>query len=630
MNNKCCRIVDQNESFFFTEKVDIDDYRDFLWDNMYRVRQDDNILAGWEPIVLYQGEGYSAYRPLAPPRNTGLVTFDPLNCTNDQFITDPTRVADPKSASIDCQYCEDFGNDIGAPEGNSELGDANGNRVSTGSYSCCNGNCDVRTNQADIEHNIPYVLPQYVNQWADDSYKLKWPDIYTGTEVSDVKGVQRTAAHYQDRYCRWEILPTMGEIPYDVSTSQYNSKRDHELAIEKASQANRMAGNFIVFQIGPQALFDDNQDAVDWYKDQIKPCLGEFGYINRFKDVVDVDLPTPEEFTVPYGFNDGTQNNVFIGRKKRTSWWKWRMEECPVAWGLKASQYQPDYMQEEYVDADGETQTRETNQWDHQFWIPPGDIWIAKIQPDEPKNNMQDGKTEQDGQQRCPSGVKFMESGNMYVLPHETYALYVSCNMYDRFYEAYQSIKEIPEVRPQDRIMQAMYAATHPLIDKITVNLHKPYTINTEIKEYYSTLPQNQDNEFNPYPVTSRRTEKGQFANPYYQFMNWFDKKYMTSSNLNLVDSNKDLWNTLVSKYGSYYASYDAFFNKTIEFDNQTLPPNTHLGVDIIYDFTVASDRRINGRRQQPDRTDYSSMTNAGLNSQFTVGGWRDKERQCN
>ena len=62
-------------------------------------------------------------------------------------------------------------------------------------------------------------------------------------------------------------------------------------------------------------------------KEQIEPCLGEFGYLSkRDKDFIDVDLPTPEEFTVPYGFNDGTQNNVFIGRNKRTSWWKWEIE----------------------------------------------------------------------------------------------------------------------------------------------------------------------------------------------------------------------------------------------------------------------------------------------------------------
>ena len=102
-----------------------------------------------------------------------------------------------------------------------------------------------------------------------------------------------------------------------------------------------------------------------------------------------------------------------------------------------------------------------------QFWIPPGDMWIAKIKPDEPENIMKEGAEKIDGQQRCPSGVRFMESGNLYVLPHDTYAIYISCNMYERFYDAYQSIKEIRN-QTQDRIYQAMYAASHPLIDKIT------------------------------------------------------------------------------------------------------------------------------------------------------------------
>jgi len=629
MNNKCCRIVNENSDRpIGDDPLYLYRFGEWLWNRTYNNLDNGHTPprghAGWMPIIIRGYEENVAIRPLAPPKNTGLVTFDPLNCTNDQFITDPTRVADPKSASIDCQYCEDFGNAVGSPRGISQLGDAKNNKVNTGNYTCCNGNCDVRTNQIDVDHNIPYVLPQYVDQWGDDKYELKWPDVYKGLSIE--------WAAYQGRKCAWELLPTMGEIPYDASTSQYNNKRDHELAIEKANIANRMAGNFIVFKIGPKAQsYDDSDEAIEWYKDQIRPCLGEFGYIsNRFKDTIDVDLPTPEEFTAPYGFNDGTQDNVFIGRKKRTSWWKWDIEEAPVAWCLRQDKDTVlgtvNYVTEEVFSEElGRTEERITPQWDHQYWIPPGDIWVAKIEPDEPRNTMRDGKTEQDGQQRCPSGVKFMESGNMYVLPHDSYAVYISCNMYERFYDAYQSIKEIPTIRPEERIWQAMYAATHPLIDKVTVDLHKPYTINTEIKEYFSPVDDTAT------PVSSERTQLGNFANPYYQFMNWFDKKYMTSSNLNLIDSDTDLWNTLVSKYGSFYDSYPSQFIKDITFDNQTLPANTHLGVDLVYDFLVESESElIQGRRNQPDVPNYQNMTNAGINSTFQVGGYRGASIEIN
>ena len=395
MNNKCCRInetqdYDPDELYHKNNEdgsLNIYYITEILFNYAYGLNDDTppRNQAGWMPIIVDQDladdiEGFYPQRPLAPPKNTGTVTFDPLNCSNAQFVTDPTRVADPKSASVDCQYCEDFGNAVGTERGTARLRDAKGNEVNTGSYTCCNGNCDVRTNQSDVDHNIPYVLPQYVDQWGDNKYKLQFPDVYRGINVVD-----HEYATYKDRACTWELIPTIGEIPYDPSTSQYNNKRDHELAIEKANVANRMAGNFIVFKMGPQELFFGNENATDWYKEQIEPCLGEFGYLSkRDKDFIDVDLPTPEEFTVPYGFNDGTQNNVFIGRNKRTSWWKWEIEEAPIAWVLRQGQGNDTvvgrvgYVEETYIDEEGKEQTRATNQWDHQFWIPPGDMWIAK------------------------------------------------------------------------------------------------------------------------------------------------------------------------------------------------------------------------------------------------------------
>ena len=103
------------------------------------------------------------------------------------------------------------------------------------------------------------MLPQYVDQWGDNKYKLQFPDVYRGINVVD-----HEYATYKDRACTWELIPTIGEIPYDPSTSQYNNKRDHELAIEKANVANRMAGNFIVFK-WVLKLFG-NENATDWYK----------------------------------------------------------------------------------------------------------------------------------------------------------------------------------------------------------------------------------------------------------------------------------------------------------------------------------------------------------------------------
>ena len=97
----------------------------------------------------------------------------------------------------------------------------------------------------------------------------------------------------------------------------------------------------------------------------------------------------------------------------------------------------------------------------------------------------------------------------------------------------------------------------------------------------------------------------------------------MTSSNLNLVDSDKDLWNTLVSKYVSFYNQYTYGFDKEIlwEFGNEAFPKNTHIGVDLVYDLIVEDETRlIQGRRTQPDVPDYNNMTNVGVGSFFQVG----------
>lgn len=612
MDNKCCNIRDNTNFFDSDGTLSIDAYRRALWQEYSSnlsvgLEAGDN--AGWKPVVLFGDDETwkKPTRPLARPKNSGTVTFDPLDCQNSQFVVDEYRIPDPSSAEIDCQYCEDFGDVVGVgSKPRSVLKTNKGLQVSTSSYGCCNGNCEVVTNQEDVNHAIPYILPQYVDEWADDKYEMQFPDVYYGETLEE----DRNSPVYRNRRTAWEIFPRMGEIDYDPATSQYKNKRDHELAIRKANQANRTAGNFIVFYIGPDTYSDDEAEtyrAKRWYKDNIEPCLGEFGYQSQSnKTYVDVDLPTPEEFTVPYGFNDGTQNNVFIGRKKRLSWWKWEISEAPIAWGKKSS-----------PDVDGVTQfpsfVENSDEWDTQFYIPPGDCFIAKILPDEPESYAIDGVLNDEGQQQCPSGVKFMESGTMYVLPHDTYGIYISCNMYQSFYDTYQSIKDIATIKPIDRIRTALYAATHPLVDKVTIDLYKPYTLTNPQSQYSSEDGQN-------YNISKDRSSFG-YANPYYEFMNWYDKTYMTSTNLNFISNDQDFFNTLVAKYGSWYNTSSSELDYTIGFDEQNIPAGTHIGLDLMYDFTVEYSKRVQGRTSQSENPNYRGMINAGMQSTFNYGG---------
>ena len=600
MTKQCCKI---DYSEFTTgssqdKELDVSKYREALFRAVNRADDTNgDEYAGWIPVIFQGSDGNNKpCLPLARPKNTGTVTFDPLNCQNSQFITDPERVGDPASTEIDCRYCEDWGNDLAIEKGVARLESSAGKNVRTGTYGCCNGNCNVFTNIEDIEHSIPYILPQYVEQWADDKYQLQWPDVYYGESLINgadyIDDKPQNMPTNGDRTTAWEIIPRIGEVPYDSSTSQYVNQNDHELAITKANQSNRTAGNFILVSV-PKG----------WYSDRLKPLLGEFGYYPEVSDTnqyyIDLDLPTPEEFTVPFGFNDGTQNNVFIGKKKRLSWWKWDMKYCPAAWALENKL----------------PLTSKNGEWSTQVYIPPGEVFWSDISPNEPRNS-EELRQVANGVQQCPSGVKFLDEGELYILPHGCTALYVSCNMYERFYEAYNSIKNIPEVDSFYRFYTAMYAASHPLIDKITVDLHKPYDINLKVDTYTSTRP----NGFSvTSPITTERQRQTAYAQPYYSFMNWYDKKYMSATNINLIENDQQFWNTLVSKYGSWFKGDTKFFSENLELNNSQLPSSSHLGLNLLYDFTVRNKSRTQGRSQPPSSIDsYNTLRNAALRSSFS------------
>lgn len=505
--------------------------------------------AGWLPIMVDASRKpleFSYTQNLSSPRITGFTLFDPTNCQDSDF-TDRSS-SDPNFTNLNTSYCEDWFPELNGDISQRQLFANAGKRGKAGQGGCGGGLCDVTTHQGDLNHGIPYLLTQYAEDILDNKFTGKFP-LTQGQGAGFQNVATSESSDGNQRYTDWLILPRMGEVDYNPSNSQYLNERDHGLALKKAQIAHKTAGNFILFNIGDPSL-----DKEDWE-------LKYSGYSGIMDNIVGeeeiktggywkLELPEPEVFTTPHGFDGYTYNNVFIQKKKRLSYWKWDIKECPIAWVLNSDQ-------------------PNNSDLPYQTYVPSGDCFIAEIEPVEPENFCDSNQINRRGEKRCPSGVKFMESGSVYTIPHGSLAVYVSCNLYPKFYQAFNELKksiseveyagESPPNEVYSLVKQAMFVATHPLVDKITVDLHKTSSMTTEPQ-----IP----------------WEYGGYLQPQYSDMNAFDKKYASFGNLYLCSTWDDIAKTISDKYGSYYSPQAPIYF------SQVNTSQAHIGFDFLYDWT--------------------------------------------
>lgn len=551
---------------------------------------------GWFPIFAdFAGQDAYYCQQLSLPQITGYTLFDPLNCQDSDF-TDK-EINEPNATNLNSEYCDQWASENNSSAQVGQMRKADGTRATKTTQG---GLYDVMTHQADVYHGIPYLMPQYASGFMDNKFTGKFPLTMNPALGWSNVVVSTPQDGNNKRYSDWHIAPRMGEVAYDPVSSQYANERDHRMAMKKAMIAHKTSGNFILFNVGDPF----ESDAASWsgkyydYGEILEPILTDQSTNEKItlKGSWDLKLPTPEEFIGPYGFDAKTYNNVFVGDKKRVSYWKWDIINCTAAWVLKTD--------EEIKLEVG----AESDKLDYITYIPSGDCFIARIDPIEPENFANEGQLNNYGEKRCPSGVKFIDDGKVYTIPHNSLAVYVSCNIYPAFYEAFNKLKTsldytsefIPESEGgqvgdaglYNLIQQAMFVATHPLIDKITIDLHKnnPQTTDRAIPHIY-----------------------GAYLNPQYSYMNAYDKNYASFGNLNTCKTWTDIARTISNKYGSYY---DGEVN--IDAASFTNYNNSHIGVDIVYDFTAKGESvRTRGRQN----TEYKSMTPWYPDFQISAGG---------
>ena len=506
-------------------------------------------VPGWLPIMVDESTKpyqFSYTQNLSSPRITGFTLFDPINCQDSDF-TDQS-VDDPNFTNLNTSYCNDWFPELNSDIARTQLFANQGKRGQTRQGGCEGGLCDVTTHQGDLNHGIPYLLTQYAEDILDNKFTGKFP-LTQGQGAGFATVAKSDSSDGNERYTDWLILPRMGETDYDPSSSQYLNERDHGLALKKAQIAHKTAGNFILFNIGsPYYSAEDWEVKYSGYSGIMDGIVGE-GKIENGGSWK-LELPEPEVFTKPHGFDGYTYNNVFIQKEKRLSYWRWDIKECPIAWVLNSDQ-------------------PNDSELPYQTYVPSGDCFIAEIEPVEPENLCDTTQTTSRGEKRCPSGVKFMESGSVYTIPHGSLAVYVSCNLYPKFYQAFNELKktlgqieyagEQPPNELYSLVKQAMFVATHPLVDKITVDLHKSNPLASE-----KQIP----------------WEYGGYLQPQYSDMNAFDKKYASFGNLYLCNTWDDLAKTIGDKYGSYYSPQES-----INF-SQINTSEAHIGFDFLYDWT--------------------------------------------
>ena len=328
--------------------------------------------------------------------------------------------------------------------------------------------CDVRFNKDDYVPKIPYVHQGYISGFSDFKHLGEFPSCSNGgLGIGGFISFKPSASDFTDsadgRICiDWVLKESMGEVPYDGTSSKHVSEYVHNKAYAK-SLKNKTVGNFI-----------------------LKSSL------------LENDLPEVKDFTKPYGFTNQTYDNIFTGKTKLGSHWKWNHQSGIMGWYRHFDIYRfQDKRPIKGID----------------LFIPSGDIFYAK--------NVGPEVSEEAG--TCPSGLKIVNGTQFsHMIPHNTEFVYVSQNIYPKFLEARERIGKV--FSDQDEILnKSVLLATHPEYDNIVTDL------------YTQAISEDRD------------TVVGQLSKLNMNMVSGTDFK--SAGNINYCQTTDDLIKTLLHKY---------------------------------------------------------------------------------
>ena len=456
----------------------------------------------WAPVkIKNRDEGGPKYcEPLTFSKSDKSASFYPCNCTTTNFSDESDGFYDRvETSSASCSYC--------SPQGDEPitwyLYDSGGTASPELTAStCCDGICDTRLHRDDYLPKIPMLNQGMLSGFVDFKYMNEFPgcsnaglgqERFFKVDKDSLEEAGLTLSNC-DMYVDWKMKECISEIPYDALTSQHNSKYIHEKTYKRALQTSKTAGNFILL---------DNIDVFD--------------------------IPEPDDFKAPYGFNNTTYNNIFIDGKKTASYWKWNYLSGVMNW-------------QRYFEGAYET------------YISPGDFFYATLDGPEPANPTIEEEEQQEEQEEeedpynpnpnlpdpdaqnrkislCASGLKVIDANGdvSHIIPSGTRAVYISENIYPLFKSIFDRV--LPVVTGEGNLLLtaidiAGTLATGPQYDNVTTDL-----LSIEGASY-------KKNRFFQISGMNENMNSG--------------THYGSAFNISYCKTQKDIVKNLIHKYGSY------------------------------------------------------------------------------
>lgn len=467
--SKCCNIY--NNSFINDLKSDTNVSLLNLSSVKSLMRSYSSDISGiWMP--LYINTATCRYANLLM-RGHPSVFIDPCDC-------DPSMsgvVANENSTpSSNCEYCYDSATkttiiDERTPEPWWYLTTDEGQQFKTYQFDPCKnvpGNIDVRANYDDITPKIPVLDNSYITGSYDFKYFNEFPAKQcTPKSLSCGFGWEGFAQYtpnsslnsfttHPELRIDWKISERMGEIPFDGKITHHKDVGTHIKSYEKFLNTGKTCGNFILMK---GSGFTGDYPILDEYKDSIPFSASDVTSCSQI-------LPSDEEFTIPYGTKYPEYNNVFIGKDKLLSHWKWQYNKAVLCW----------YRYSNINDTYGEYFNDKRPIPGVDLYISDGDVFWAKNFGPEQSFTETPSEDELLGRKACPRGTKIVEGGKVVgVLPEGCEFLYISKTIYSRFLKILDRLEKNygDKFSLTERIERAAVEATAPPYEEITLDLIK-------------------------------------------------------------------------------------------------------------------------------------------------------------